>query len=106
MSATDGLTYSPPCTGCGDSDHDRTECAYAPTVRGFEERSTPMATGWRWVNVYPDGNVTEWELITDPYNGHRLAAYGHRSTDADGNLRPWANGRWRGRQPVGGLKGA
>ena len=102
-----GLTYSAPCTASGESQHDRTECEYAPEIRGFEERSNPAATGWYWGSVSPDFPSTEHELTFDPYND-RISTYGVRTVDAEtGDFRQWTHMAWRGRQPIErGIRGA
>lgn len=103
------LTYSPPCTACGEDDHARPACPYPdaiPTIVGYHEVNLPDVVGWRWSAIHPDGSAFDTELLADPYDDHRLSTYAMRRVGPDGAEGRWTPMRWRGRQPIGGIDGA
>jgi hypothetical protein len=93
MTATT-LTYSAPCTACGETDHDRTACEYRPTSVRVGETSLPDVHGWRATITYRDGITTTSELSWDP-RARRFEMFGVIGTDGR-----WHYVRWTGRQPV------
>lgn len=88
------LTYSAPCTACGEDGHGREACPYGvPVVESFEERANPAAIGWRFTTAYPDGARSQWELVAEPDTG-RIVAAGRCGDDGR-----WITTPWRGHRP-------